>query len=514
MDVEPTSKGYYQMKTNPRPSICFGVTSDAEIATMDPKHSVLLMPLPVCDKPDAPGPTAVGLVFRMSHSCRGCVCNAVNALVKRHGVLQPEITREISCSDHMLDAIRDAYGFAVQQYYDAWLSTWPRTKQKMITDSQKYDRLDPSGIKPHVKIECGHDVPSRGRLIQAYGTLVTQAAFGPENRCFQKALGYVFDTHGYEVYPGIFATIGSGMSYPELALWMSRNALWAKTYYECDGKNWDSTMQRSHFAAKFAAMRHCCPELADFAEACFIGKGVMVTKSGTFRYKLHGTVKSGHNDTTSGNSIINLLISSFLLESMGLHGHILVCGDDLIIAIKEDFDCDEMLRRHSEFGIVPVGRKFTSCEDLTFISAHWLCVGDNRYAFVPLLGRLLSRLWWTMKPPSRKNLPGYKTSVALGLMQGVRGIPIYEDFLTVSNPGVKPVGESGWEYAGYVDTSIDGRAGVRRKYGLCDSEIDDLIMFIRMAPSGAVYAKHPVADKIIARDLADIHQRVVSTIPD
>lgn len=491
--------------------MCFGFPTEDEIAAIDPKHAVLQLPELVCDKPNADGPICTGMVFRLAHSARNCACNAVNALVKRHGVRQPSLTRRIECSHDLLEQVRSRYCHFDNALYDRWFASWPAGKRASILRSVQYDEVNGQLLSPHVKREVSHDPPSRARLIQAYGNLATQAAFGPENRCFQKTLCDIFDYAGYEVFPGIRATFACGLTYPQLANWMEDARVTAVAYYECDGKNWDSTMQAEHFEAKFAAMGVCCPALEAFARQCFVGRGTFQAKNKSqLKYVLRGTVKSGHNDTTSGNSLINALIAAHVLRDAGLRGRILVMGDDLVVTVESDFDCDAVLAIHREYGIVPIGRKFYSWNDVTFISAHWIeCSG--RLTFVPLLGRLLSRLWWTMTPVGRRNLAGYRRSVSMGLLAGVRGLPLYEDFISHGVANVAARGPSGWEYAGFNGDGVDGGVdGVCFKYHISRDDVRDLIQFIRKAPEGPMFASHPVADRIIARDLADIHDRPAS----
>lgn len=225
--------------------------SNLELA---PQHQIIAMPRRGCVKVGQPGSTAVGPVFGMSWVARSCQCNGVNALVLRHGAKAPPCLREFKDYRSAIERFRTEYGLLDSDVYEGWLAKWPMSKQEAIKKSVDLDRAKPSALKTFIKREGGHARPKKGRLIQGYATLHAQELCAREFRCFQKALCAMFDINGYELRPGVFVTFGSGLNSVDMARW-AKNAMarYARpVFYERDGKNWDSTMQRQHHELKTA----------------------------------------------------------------------------------------------------------------------------------------------------------------------------------------------------------------------------------------------------------------------
>jgi len=439
------------------------------------------------------------------------------ALAKRHGVTQPAIEIELEHSEHFADALYTSYCALDLDYYEQWLSKWPLSKQVAIEHSLTHDFPAPEKVKSFVKREVNLDPPKRPRLIQGYSNLATQESFGREFTVFQKALADV--AHRYEIYPGITITMASGMNGKAIADWMSASIGACSNrphFYERDGKNWDATMQRSHHLAKLAYMRRCNPKLADFVESCFKVRGSMAGSSGFFKYKLNGTVKSGYNDTTSGNSLVNMLICAQALRAAGLRGHILVAGDDAIIVIDGDFDCQKLISIEVQFGIVPKARKLFEVSDVSFISGHWIPQPNDRFIFVPFLGRLLCKLWWTVRPPPAKQLAAYRHSIVSGIKSLVGDIPIYKEFLNIhDHVDAKTVYIRKWHYSPFSDLSqvIDLDYTTEQmclRYGVPRAELIAFADYIGTLSGEPGFVRHPVADRIIAVDTASLEDREIA----
>jgi len=337
-----------------------------------------------------------------------CACNALNALVNRHAVVQ-QPAAFLPVPPQLIRDIAIAYRSCLAQHYDTWLARWPLAKRALIAKSLLIDHPAPGRVKPFVKREVSHKPPTKARLIQGYPNLATQVVVAREMYAFQKALAILDD---YEVYPGIRISMGSGRSATWLSGWPTRSMWDRSVFYERDGKNWDATMSMSHHQAKIELMRACSSRMVNFVNLCRIVKGtVHPDRRGglSFRYRLDGTVKSGHNDTTSGNSIINLLVAASAARSLGLSCRILATGDDLIMEVRRDPGlvlatlCARLMSAERAYGIVPEARLFSSIHDVTFVSGRWLAHGAE-YRFVPLAGRLLARLWWTVKRQRPKDL--------------------------------------------------------------------------------------------------------------
>lgn len=446
---------------------------------------------------------------------RSCTCNALNAFCKRHGKHQPPFTGRFDedAIKRVAAAVSLEYTPALKEYYDSWMDKWPAGKQVAIKRSIEFDPVSYGKVTSFIKREVAHEPPSRARLIQGSPNLATQARMGPEHRCFQKALCSVFNLDGYELFPDIFVTVGSGFRASQLADWLSNK--WDSGYriWERDGKSWDSCMRKQHHDLKISVMRECSAEMAASVDSAFKVTGLVRRRDkGTpFRYILDGTVKSGHNDTTSGNSLINAFISAQAMRDCGLKGHVIVAGDDLCSIITSDFDENLMCEAEKVYGITPKGRKFTEPTSATFISACWIATSPGRYSFVPLLGRLLCRLWWTTKPPLAKHYSSYMHGIVCGLKPSVGNLPMYKEYLEAHDfAGVKPMTVDKFRHSEYDEQSSDyefALEALSKRYSLTPTQIRSFCGFLTSQKCEPVFVRHPVADVIINCDTADIEDR-------
>lgn len=434
-----------------------------------------------------------------------CACNRVNAIVNRHGVRQPPVTRNFTDWPRLRQLISSYYGEMHLEISGHWLEKWPLGKRLAILASVAYEKIRPSNVRSFVKREVYHKVPTKARLIQGYFNLSTQELRAREFTTFQKALCRALDD--FEISPGIFVTVASGMNADSLARWMTRVSSSTIWFYERDGKNWDATMCLVHHLLKLSYIPD--PKLRQFIDACFSVVG-FAGRGDVIKYRLEGTVKSGHNDTTSGNSLVNALILVEMCVALGLRGSIIVAGDDALVAVSRGKpDLDSMVKFESELGIIPEARIFFSPLDVSFISGCWLRKRDG-FLFVPLLGRLLCRLWWTVNPPSRRNSSNYRFSVVAGLKPACGSVPAYREFLVASDPGGRLIATDKFRHSPYLDCPQLGdeetSSSLCEKYGLLPSELTDLCSFLSTVGSCDFFS-HPLVDRVIARDICDISQR-------
>jgi len=228
-------------------------------------------------------------------------------------------------------------------------------------------------------------------------------------------------------------------------------------------------------------MRRCSTDLADGVDAEYSGKGVVYGDSARLKYEYQGTTKSGQNDTTSGNTLVNLLITANAMRACGLTGYALAIGDDLIVGINEpDADLEAYCAFEGRCGLIP---KWSSPRDLsaaTFASGTWLFDGVE-YRYVPLLGRLLARLWWTTHPPTAKRHRRYLSGVASGILSTTRGIPGYEELLRHHVMGNSPSEREASRYLKYKYlgnaspiTAAQGINALRSRYDLTTAEVDEV----------------------------------------
>jgi hypothetical protein len=460
-------------------------------------------------KPSAGG-TLLGPTTRIGFVLRKCGCNAHNALCKRHGVEPPTPVRDWGHAHAYVDAMIHAapwdYDGPDPTDRTAWMSKWPRGKQAAIDYSERRDEVRPELLQAMIKREINHSMPTKARLIQFYHNMATQAAYGPDFGTLQKS---IFNWSKDYEYLGIRVTYASGMNPGLLGSWMSHalDRFPDPWFYERDGKNWDSTMQRFHHLLKMRIYNAYSPGLASFVERGFECRAYCVLPNGTLSYIIHGTVKSGHNDTTLGNSIINACIALECCALLGLEAEILVAGDDLLVVTN--VNPEGLVALEAQFGITPEARVFRSYLDVSFISGCWLA-GDGGYIFVPKLGRLLARLWWTASPPAAKNLANFKYSIVNGLLGACGGVPLYREFLGCPSGQLISLGR---DYDFWVANF--GGAGSNRatvddlcsKYRLNPTEFRELTQVLTELGHEPCLVRHPLLERVCEHDLADLMER-------
>lgn len=404
-----------------------------------------------------------------------------------------------------------------------WLRRWPVAKQLLILTSINNDPLLPSALKSMVKRELSsfRTCPTKSRLIQAYRNLRTQAAFAPHFYAIQKALtslGRHYPRPGQRVS----VTIGSGFNATSLGGWLTETLALTtgpRTFYERDGKAWDATMQLGHFELTERVYSIFGTPFLTFVRAGYDCKGSVDTDSGRLKYTIKGTRKSGHNDTTLGNNIINAAITYESLTRLGLTGHILVAGDDLLVVLDGDVDCQPLIALESSLGIRPEARAFKSPFSVSFISGCFYGQGPmTSFSFIPRPGRIIERLGWTTSPPSARVHLAYLRGVALGLSPVLGEIPVVRCILAYWRSIDAPPGPRDSRYYVYRDSApVDfghDRAPMTwfcARYSLVAADVLDCerLLNAALAASCSVpfFFSHPTITRMISFDSADAPER-------
>ena len=509
MFVKPGETGAYRLDADTTATMCLGHGDESQLGPHCEVKSVDKGD--VCAAPVSKGATLLGWTTTVVHVLRKCACNAHNALCNRHGSKQPIVLRDIcEVVGDFIGACEEAvpkYETHPMRNPETWRAKWPLGKQVATLKSISEDAIEPGKVKVMVKREVYHKRPKRARLIQFYPNLATQAHYAPEFYTLQKVLCECFNNR--KVSDNIDVTFASGMNPDELSGWMKRVVRdGAVNFYERDGKNWDSTMGPSHERFRYLLYSAFDEGLARFARSCVAVDGFGLFPGGPFRYRVDGTVKSGHNDTTLGNSLVNAAIAYAAFSRVNARCSILVAGDDLLVAAYEPINCEQMMNLESQYGIVPEARVFEDFEHTTFVSGRWICDGAD-IKFAPLLGRLFERLWWTTKPPSRRKLLAFRRGVARGLTGVLGTLPIGRHLVrSFDTQGDALTVDKGFLYqkSAYVF-----QPGVYdwffRQYGIANHEIATCEMFLASLPAEPLLLVHPVLDRIVAHDTSDIAER-------
>lgn len=459
-----------------------------------------------CSERPTQGTTLVGPAAGYCFATSRCLQSAHNALCARHAVEQPERTSDLTFKQNIIDHLTShaIANYGDKQTDEGWMDKWPERKRELL---RKPGNMRPNVVKSFVKYESMHKVPTKARLIQGYAEPRTQATLGPSVSRMQKRIVEAFSA----MQGPVFITIASGENPITLGAWMTNCMSSGVThFYERDGKSWDATMNRYLLDAKLDCFRPYLSECElDLIRAGFSVRGSVRCKMDRLRYRIRNTTKSGHNDTTIGNSVINCLIAYEACMRMGLSAHILVAGDDLLIGIVGDFDEHELAKHEASLGIIPEYRKFDNPLDVTFISARWYPTSSG-YAFLPLIGRLLKRLFWTVKSVGHRNRRAYNRAIVLGTKATCGGLPVVRQLLDSMNIDTVKTFDLGnhFKYKLHEYAEIDEEV-ICHLYGLSIVELHEIYDILERAAGRSCIIKHPAIDVLLAHDLCDIVDRPV-----
>lgn len=477
MDVSDCGSTY--LASNKTSTTCLGYGDESKLGD----HCVIKQRPKTCDRVDQVGAVLLGPATRLAWTCRSCGCNAHNAMCNRHGCVRPTPTRDFVIAKDIIQEtmseVEHEYAEHFSKHGSEWLSKWPLQKQEAITKSVKLDDVKPSKVKNMVKREHQSTLPKKARCIQFYKNLATQAAFGAEFTSLQKAYCKVW-TRKRVLNSDVRITIGSAMNSKTMGEWMSEvlSDYTHPHFYERDGKAWDATMGEIHHALKMQSYSFMPDDFKKFADDCYKVDGIGVYRDGSVLiYSVDGTVKSGHNDTTIGNCIINAMIAAEACIERGLKADIIVVGDDLLIVVEGDFDEHALADIEAGLGIKPEYRKFDDVEDVSFISGHWVTLKQGGYIFAPKLGRLLARLHWTVTPPSKKDHDAYLRGVYTGIRATCHSLPVYSSIAPETKGKVKNVDQRKLEMYGTEGVEYSREDVIdwfQRKYHCHLNQIEDL----------------------------------------
>jgi len=347
-----------------------------------------------------------------------------------------EFVEDIKASylDHYLDVSKETIK-RKGNWSNVWNDRFPTSKAEANLMSIENEQIECSLVDPFGKREVSKDkYPTKGRCIAAYKTKATGATLGPQYYAFQKATAAVSTRDIVIGKTRAHITIASGMDHAQIGHWMDESmALPGNVhFYERDGKTWDATMRHEHLDMVNAIMKECDTELARHNRLCYDTKGRYTYKGSSVFYSVIGTRKSGHNDTSSGNSLINAEIALAAAVDLCLRSvRIIVMGDDMLMAIEdppEDFVSD-LRKAEAMYGIRPEAGGFSNPLDATFISARWYPRYDGTYAFGPIICRQLIGLFWTIKALSPQQRPKWVSTVARSFLVPFVGCPVMDVFL-------------------------------------------------------------------------------------
>lgn len=498
-------------------------------ALLDPLHKVVpLLPATCnCEARPYKGPTLGGIAFARCYSVAKCTSCVHNALCMRHCKQMPTSTATLrdGLLDNLIPHLRYEYHVALTDYEEctdvAWMNKWlhrfPARRQADYIRSviQAQNREDEVAV--FVKREVLNAKPTKGRLIQGYKDDFTGYLSGPKCKAFSEALARVMnscDFHKFVTKDGrcvnVRATYASGMNSCDLARWME-NVPSAFSFYERDGKAWDSTINKKLLEWELSQYAKIDSELEQLFRGGMCVKGVYYDRENQrIKFRSKYTRKSGHNDTSVGNSLINMAITiqSFLSwidcpEEL----HILVMGDDLLVAGDFKHDPCAVSKHEASYGIVPEAAWIRNRYAVTFISGRWYPAVNGGYSFGPLVGRQLMKLFWTTSEQVEKYPVTLISSIAASFSTFFRGSRFGDAWCNKMMITSDRIKHDKMHYHLESMPPVDWVVALPLVYGLDITDATEFARFIERLDRKPGLYQHWVADVMIDIDTRDVVNR-------
>jgi hypothetical protein len=441
------------------------------------------------------------------------------------------------------------YAYLCEGSWEGWLAKWSQAKQRSIIAS--LDACEPetpnlvtSMVKREVMVglDFGRPdfikVPTKARLINYYRFLAAQERHAFRYYAYQKAISSIFDgskSLGLDEYDDIRVTVASALNQQAKGRWFDDAVAWAGTpyFYERDGASWDATMGPDHFDIQMTSMEHMVHGRQDEQFREFVaktsrckasfkhtaGKAEALDFLQQFAFDIDYTTKSGHNDTSSRNSLINAVITIVALRRVGINeARVLVIGDDCLVVLKPDdgirasASLSDLLEAEKSCGIKPEAAVLppeAACR-VEFASDSFApCVGpdgERCSVAIPKLGKLFAKLFVTTHQVSGPQRAAYAHSVAVGLRALVGRAPLYGDFLRTTIDDTLPTVVTGKWTRQLDEENTDGIhyddefvVWLMTRYGITRQHIAELSHELKNL-HGPVFFTSPIVQHIVRID--------------
>jgi len=483
--------------------------------------------------------------FRLSKACvhneHHCLCNRqlfdLDVYSKRVSLDQLDsMLVWYMNSSHIL--MGDDFCTSIMDFYD-----WNLT----IKDSKKRER----SIKAHNKrsYEHGRDGKISGfikkeliagktviddekpdkyaaRLIQATDAYINNT-MGPYMYTFGKCLKNAWKWYNNTQ----IITYASGLNRRQIGKWYDDSVDFVSTFgepicYESDFSKFDKHHTKRHLEAEYNMMEHVLKMPKEVRQACestYQTKGFM--PHGT-KYSTEATRKSGFQDTTIGNTLLNGVsqlyslcrtLNCSLVELMDKPIRLIVLGDDCYMITTK-----EIANKYLEDDTLAnlgwdVKKKIGPLYEGTFCSALFMPSSKGTILTgIPV--RAIGKTFTSVKQIHKiKQQKYYCNVVAKGLLVDNKHNPVMRPLLErlISLTEGNVCNKTGfmsdyWYKWGFdsVDIEVDIDSKIysfyANRYGISPSEIFDFAQYCRSIPNFKCGLSHPVLDKMISIDFEDV----------
>lgn len=322
---------------------------------------------------------------------------------------------------------------------DAWHYRKTGRMKQRIQESILLDRPRPERIVAHIKTEIVGIRPTKARLIQAFDAYADNYVVADHYRAFTEALLRVTDEQyqfcGMEVHVRSACGLNRVDMALQIASWLSVHPPGGDTRIFLDDiSNMDGSVQLPHLRAQANLYDMLSPAMAQHFRSTFNFRGIvrqhcMNNASGSVRYVGQATVKSGAQDTSSGQTCrrIDGIVRCFAsLGAKSICGF--VFGDDVWLLVTKCPDLSAISSEQEKYGWKTKGCYVDCVESSDFLSCGFARTKTGVHMF-PLIGRTLAKLFWTWRQVPERRRAHYRHQVAEAMMPAYQGFTFMMGFL-------------------------------------------------------------------------------------
>lgn len=400
-----------------------------------------------------------------------------------------------------------------------WTHNKPLHKVQMIQKSFKQDDVRIRKGRAFIKKEMYvGKIPTKARMIQGNPNHITAYEYVEEFTAIMALFKHLKDnTFEYQGVSYQFS-YASGMNHNQIADLVAGwdTDVCRRLLDECDGKNWDATMQEPLLMAEAAVYAMLDPLVAkhclDRSSGCWMQ--AMAYKHSPIFYFILWKRLSGDWNTSVGNTIISMMIRFYVLSTCAAQYNLkrvsaIFMGDDYLASYWFERPvcpvhlCNTLNQLEQSTGIEPKRGLFNDLSHVSFISLGFWPTASG-YAAVPHPGHMLAKAFVSVNADI--NPRTYCHEMAVAFLPAYKGFHFMEAFF-------HKYLQRGWvhtktrkDYAGWWHDLISDRiikwsSAFLLKYGFS-------IQCMRFpdCPDYCVI-NHPLVDEMIRIEMLDPDER-------
>lgn len=373
---------------------------------------------------------------------RSCIHNELRSIINR--AIKEQVNPEPGFWHRACQRFRstDLYKTLVGQRvqwvsFEDWVNRFPGAKRRNLMKAYEELRSDGYGVgskdayKTFIKREHVLKYPFDPRTIQGT-SLRYQIYTGPEVYAISKHLSKCFSSNNY--CTPISVTYSSGLTAEALGAWFQKQVDDGLTWsIEADVSRWDAAVCDEALDVEFTIYREMLIRQVTLEYLEEQHKTVGYTRHG-IKYFCRATRKSGTNNTSVGNSLLNIIKSvNDVIEALAIvfkqYGRrarvaLIVMGDDIVI-------CSDYITCNVIFDVITKNSpKYGMKTDVLLTQRPEYCSGcfwpvAGTYVFGPKPGRILAKCFYLRRSNiTRKGVLAHLKGLLICLNLNVYFIPI------------------------------------------------------------------------------------------